>query len=243
MLRIIFCDDDAYFLNIFMNHVNEIFSNMDIETELIGYDSPEKLMEDMHNNQADSCTVSIDALFLDIDMKEVNGFEIAEAAAGMSKPPLIVFISNMDHLVYDSFTYNPFWFLRKSDMKRLSEVLQKLAEYIQMRKDTVLLTIENKKISISVTDIVYIESDDHYVMIHTQSDVFRYKANIGKIAEKLKKYHFVRCHSGFIVSCRYIAKIEKGSIKLKSGKLIPVSRSRQNETVSRFMEYIDSIEI
>jgi DNA-binding LytR/AlgR family response regulator len=128
-------------------------------------------------------------------------------------------------------------------MKRLSEVLQKLAEYIQMRKDTVLLTIENKKISISVTDIVYIESDDHYVMIHTQSDVFRYKANIGKIAEKLKKYHFVRCHSGFIVSCRYIAKIEKGSIKLKSGKLIPVSRSRQNETVSRFMEYIDSIEI
>ena len=45
-------------------------------------------------------------LFLDIDMPEKDGFSVAEELTAMPSKPLIIFLSGMEDLVYQSFAFS-----------------------------------------------------------------------------------------------------------------------------------------
>ena len=92
-------------------------------------------------------------------------------------------------------------------------------------------------------DILYFESGNHRVTLHTEGEKWQYKAGIGKVEEELKQYGFARCHAGFLVNCSHISVIKKGSLKLQTGQVIPVSRNRQKETERKFLEYIRSVRL
>ena len=71
-------------------------------------------------------TLSVDAIFLDIDIPEMNGFQIAKNVRKLYPDCMIIFCSSHNELVYESFEYEPFWFLCKSDYERkLDSVLEK----------------------------------------------------------------------------------------------------------------------
>ena len=258
MMRILFCDDDETFLHILMERTGEILRGMGIEAELTGCQSGEEAMrclglmsqnaQGAHNEQAfpneqmdEMRQTPFDALFLDIDMPGVSGFEIAERVEQMKnrEKPVIVFISQMEHLVYESFSYRPFWFLRKSDLGQLQKLLEGLMKTATGEKYIFSLKYNGRTISLQLKDILYFESDRHYVTLYTISDDYRYKASIGEIAKELEPHYFMRCHVGFLVNCRHISVIKRGQLYLQSGKSIPVSRSRQQEAERGFMKYID----
>ena len=258
MIKILFCDDDEVFLHILIDRVREILKQMGEEPELTGCRSGAELLSCLEQTEQLAKTMwdtapeltagaeedgrirqaPFDALFLDIDMPGMSGFEVAERLGRMKESPLIVFVSQMDHLVYESFSYRPFWFLRKSDLKPLPELLKKLVNAAVKEKFSFSLSSGGKTIAVPLREILYFESHGHYVILHTISDERRYKAGIGEIAGELEPHDFVRCHVGFLVNCRYITAVKKSRLYLQSGEEIAVSRNRQKETERKFMEYL-----
>lgn len=54
-----------------------------------------------------------DILFLDIDMPETNGIDLAVSLKAYEIKPYLIFVSTVESLVYQTFKVNPFWFIRK----------------------------------------------------------------------------------------------------------------------------------
>lgn len=232
-MRFLFCDDDAVFLEFFMDRTEKVLKQMGQLAELIGCSSGKELVEELEKARADG-------IFLDIDMPGISGFQAAEIAGSRQERPAIIFVSQLDHLVYDSFEYSPFWFLRKNDMEELPKLLRKLVKYIDDRYRSYYFEYKGQKVSALISDILYFESSSHNITLYTQENVWRYKGRIGAISDELEKYHFVRCHVGFLVNCRHISLVQTGNLVLDSGQRIPVSRQRQKETGLKFMEYMRS---
>ena len=50
---------------------------------------------------------------LDIDMTPLNGFDTAQSICSISSDTRIVFVTSHEELVFDTFEYTPFYFIRK----------------------------------------------------------------------------------------------------------------------------------
>ena len=96
-----------------------------------------------------------DIFFLDIDLKEKNGIKIAEEIRENNSNAIIIFVSAMNDMVFDSLIVQPFYFIRKDnfdrDMKIACTLIQKyinklfkysplFKEYLKKYLKTILYT-------------------------------------------------------------------------------------------------------
>ena len=235
-MRILFCDDEDIFLDNIMEQTADVLQSLNAEAELVGCSKGSELAEELNKKHGD-------AVFLDIDMAEMSGFDAAEIVSRLPDPPEIIFLTSMDHLVYDSFAYRPFWFLRKSELNRLPEVIEKLLKSVKERQEFYYFESRGRKMSVPLKDILYFESQGHNVTLHMEKNSFVYKARIGKIEEALGRHGLIRCHVGFLVNCSWIGEVKRGMLHLRSGQEISVSRNRQKETEQKFMAYMRSVRL
>lgn len=234
-MRIVICDDDEPFLVLMTELVKTEFQKNGMNIDIESFVSGEDYIKQSH-------IMSEDIVFLDIDMPGLSGFEIAENILQTDTKPIIIFVSNQEHLVFRSFSYNPFWFLRKTHLEELTELIEKAIEQIHIRKKSFSFDTGNQLVSIPLQEIVYFESDNHYVILHSTMTTYRYKARITEISKMLMPYYFARIHVGYLVNCRYITLIQKSDLILETGETLPVSRSRIKEVQDQFIKYTRSIQ-
>lgn len=233
-MTFVFCDDNKTFLEFFMNRIQNILNDMDKKARLVGYNSGAQLIEHMKSGQLHSS----DAVFLDLEMPEFSGFDIASLINGMPDRPVIIFVSNMDDMVYESFAYQPFWFLRKSNMGKLPELIEKLAVRAETCDRTYTFELGGADHSLPLSDIIYFESRNHALNIYTAEKTYIQRQTIANAAAATEPYFFVRCHASFIVNCRHITAVKKGIVTLDNSIDIPVSRNKQKETEAAYMNYL-----
>ena len=78
-MTLVFCDDNKTFLEFFMHRIQNILNDMDKKARLVGYNSGAQLIEHMKSGQLHSS----DAVFLDLEMPEFSGFDIASITDGV----------------------------------------------------------------------------------------------------------------------------------------------------------------
>ncbi len=99
------------------------------------------------------------------------------------------------------------------------ERLQQLKEVVT--KDFIILQDKSK---VYVEELMYIQSDDHYLKVH----LFNKKDNFvrGKISQIIEELppNFIRCHRSYIINENYIEKILINALLLTDGSEVPVSK-------------------
>ena len=99
-----------------------------------------------------------------------------------------------------------------------------LKSHFQDESHPVTFTSDYKKVTLDVSEIIYIESRDTEVWIFATDDrKFRNKTGITQW-ENLLGEDFVRVHRSYVVKKSVIASVESESIRLQGGMEIPVSR-------------------
>ena len=88
-----------------------------------------------------------------------------------------------------------------------------------------------------MADILYIESQDHYMNIYTRDREHHVPESLSELQKRLTE-DFVRCHKGFIVNMSYIYEYGSKRISLKNQKEIPVGRKYSEELKKRYISYI-----
>ena len=188
-----------------------------------------------------------DIVFLDIEMPRLNGFEMLEL---LDDIPLIIFVTAYDQYAVKAFERNAVDYLLKPfTRERLQKALQRAKEQLEHPDTTQPVhsllrehreqqdTIERIAIKtgpririIYVDEIHFIEAQDDYVMIHTESGKFLKQQTMKYFETHLPPSSFVRIHRSYIVRIDFIQQIElyeKDSyiVKLRSGGTLPVSKS------------------
>ena len=84
-----------------------------------------------------------DIYFLDIDMPNCDGFGLAKKIKKINEKAIIIFVSSHDDLVYKSFEFNPFYFVRKEYMERELETAIKYL-VTKIRNNNKYIAIKSK---------------------------------------------------------------------------------------------------
>ncbi len=140
MLRVAICDDNNVFVNKMSQAVKSEFTrqnNEDIELET--YVSSELMFQ--HH-----LIKPFDVIFLDIDMPELDGFQLA-AKISSSNDCYIIFVTNHPELVYDSLYFRPLNFITKSNDSFFTEKLHSVVNQLfnEMKQNTIII-LENKEV-------------------------------------------------------------------------------------------------
>lgn len=207
MIRIAICDDDEYTLNVLKSAIDREFSKHTDDYNVNCYSNGILLLDDNKHT-------AFDVLFLDIDMPKISGFEIAQQFRESFLQCFIIFVTSHADLVYRSFDFQPFNFIQKEPAesfdKTLSSVIDKLMEHMKQHKKIVLENDEETAV-IYYHNIIYIESNKHYLKYHIQNKEtpLIIRGSINEMESEISSYDFVRIHRSYIVNLKYIKSIDK----------------------------------
>jgi two-component system LytT family response regulator len=189
-----------------------------------------------------------DLLFLDIQMPEINGFELLEM---LDEHPKIIFSTAYDQYAIKAFEVNAVDYLLKpydedrfnlaleraihslqSDQKQ-DDTIQKLLQTIQASTrylERILIKQAGRIVIISCREINLIKALDDYAEISSSKESYLIQQSLNHLEERLNPDQFVRVHRSYIVNIdgiRDIVALSSGRYKLylKDGKEIFVSRS------------------
>ena len=152
MYYIALCDDNIEFLNLLSDMLETEFGEIVSPKYKIAFEkfNSGRSLLDFAKNQ------KISVLFLDIDMPEMTGFDVAKVLGNENKDMLIIFVSAYDNFVYESFDYSPFQFIRKS---RLPDDLKKIVTRINDKLFAPIKHIElqllDESVNIDIKKILY----------------------------------------------------------------------------------------
>lgn len=247
MLRIAICDDEILAAQQIAKTVSMEFKDKNVDTEVCLFTNGQNLIDEFINKP-------FDVLFLDIYMPDVSGFNVAKKIRDLSTETYIIFITAKDDLVFDSFDYYPFQFIRKETFfepnisnnnhvsLNIRKTIGRLIEHISDKKQFILQDINKKQHLVFPSKIEYIESDKHYLnyYISGNTEPFRQRSKISDKCKELSDAGIVRIQKKYAVNLRHIKFIdnEYDQVIMKSGKKLPVSKTYKNELKESFKIYL-----
>ncbi|MBD5137607.1 MAG: response regulator transcription factor [Lachnospiraceae bacterium] len=230
-MRVILLDDDQSFLKLITDNLKELFISSDIEVDICSvYDISEfeKLLDEGEP----------DVVFLDIDIPEKSGIEIADELRKRYEGIDIIFLTNREDLVFQSIHYLPFRFIRKSKLDlELKEAVDSYIKYYIDKKVMYTFEIMGEKVPVFLSEIIYMESEKHYIKIHNKREVLFVRGNIGDLEKKLNMYKFIRIQRSFLVNLRHITKVTGKSVLMSNGDELNIKRGSMEYIRNCFFEY------
>ena len=110
-------------------------------------------------------------------------------------------------------------------------------------KNLSLTNKEQGKQWVSIKDILYIESDKHYVIYHIADNkqTFRVRDSISRLQEQLFEDNFVIVHRQYLVNLRHISGInkKKDTIIFVQGFELPMSRKRKSDVNKKITDFFN----
>jgi two-component system LytT family response regulator len=201
-----------------------------------------------------------DLVFLDVQMPEMDGFQVVEAV-GIEQMPVTIFVTAYDRYAIRAFDSNAVDYLLKpfaSD--RLSRAVARARDRCQGRQDKETarrlfsllgsryqfdyvqrLTVASggRILFVSVAEIDWIEAEGNYARLHVERRIYDVRETLQALMEKLDPREFIRIHRSTIVNIRRIREVQpwfQGShmVLLQSGEELRMSRY-QRDAVDRLL--------
>lgn len=186
-----------------------------------------------------------DLLLLDINLgNRKDGIDIAEKINELYQIPFIFLTANSDSVTIDrakkvkpnAYLVKPF---KKEELYAAIEIVfsNHSSKIVQENikpviKDFVFLKENHRFIKLQFSEIIYVESCENYVVVHTRdkkNSIIR--STFSDFLTQLPSNDFIRTHRGFAVQVKFIENIEPTEL-IASGHKIPVSNTYKAELYS-----------
>lgn len=177
-----------------------------------------------------------DILLLDVEMKNMNGIELAKRIRKDNNRAEIIFITSHFEFVGEGYEVDALHYLIKPiSVEKLTQVLTKAAEKLSVEPPSVVISCEGETVKLYESDILYVESFLHYIVIHTKDNEYKIKENISVFENKVSDV-FYRIHRSYLVSLKYITRISRTSVNIGNTEL-PLSRGKYDNINRAFIEH------
>ncbi len=174
------------------------------------------------------------AIFLDIDMPEMNGIELANILAEKYEDLSFVFATAHPDYALEAFRlYSVDYIIKPFDQERIKKTVRKLITNKSEELAEISLTIKTKdrQIFLKPSNILYVETCSNGNIIKTLNKMYVTKENMGSLEKRLQQYNFFRCHRSYLVNLQYIREIFPSGrtfeILLDREEKIPLSRKQE----------------
>lgn len=227
------CDDEEMILSVSEVYVREISKKINLDIEIFCFKSGIELLEFVKNNNR------LDLLFLDIDMKDLNGISTAVQLRMLKKDTVIIFVTGHREFAIDAFEVDAVGYIVKPvDPVKMEKLMKKAINLLIMTRNKIvntmlIITEENIKKRIPQYKIMYIEKEKNQCAIHTLENVHYCYTTIAKIVEELDDY-FWQINQGTIINKKYIKDIKGNDVILKNDLVFSLGRKFSKQVKEQF---------
>lgn len=230
-MNILICDDEENYVNNIKEYVSIFMKQHGFDESIDTFSSGEDAIESSKSN-------SYDIAFLDVEIGNVKGTEIAALLKEKNKHVIIFIITAYDKYLDEAMDLNVLRFLTKPiNVKRLNSGLEKAITLIDNSIVDVYLKKNTSIIKVPTNNIIYIEIVDRTTKIVTDKEVYISSSNIKYWKEKLKASFFYNVHTSFIINMKFITKYRRDLVELNYKYEIPVAYRKRTEFRNYFLNY------
>lgn len=232
MLNIAVCDDENKICDLYSNKLQVILNTEQISAKISCYCNSKHFFENLPNTR-------YDIVFLDIDMPEITGLQIAKEMLSFANKPLLVFVTNQDALVYQSFQYHPFSFIRKNYFnEEIERVLLSAIQELLKKDYRYVFRYESELMSLALSEILYFEACGNYLNIYTHNNSYRCRETMANMEKEISERGFIRIHKGFLLNQEAVFRIGRDEVSLMDGTVLPIGRSNKDAVKQKLMRYL-----
>ncbi|TVX85240.1 LytR/AlgR family response regulator transcription factor [Paenibacillus agilis] len=193
-----------------------------------------------------------DVIFLDIQLSDATGIEIAERLKEDGCQSAIVFATAYDEYALKAFELNATdYILKPYEEARIQQTVEKLAQRLAVpasqpaaasgssvsaasktleRTERLAVTVDERIAVLHVDRIIFIESEEGKAVVVTEGQRYKVSEALTVLERKLNHPSMLRVHRSYLVNVDYVREIEPWFhstyvMKMKDGASIPVSRT------------------
>ncbi|MBQ3514074.1 MAG: response regulator transcription factor [Lachnospiraceae bacterium] len=237
MIKIAICDDDKKITTQLEDVIEDYLKQLGIRYEINIFFDGKELMQHMEKEQTE-----YDVIFLDIEMKDMDGMETARQIRKKNQIVLILFVTSHTSYAIEAYSVHPFQFIVKPiDEKIVCDYFQQAYEVITAGEFYYEYKYNKEYYRILVNDIMYFESEKRMIRIYLKDGIIKqYYDKLNLIQEKFQdsKADFWRIHQSILVNSRYVVKKAFDYIELTNGKRLSISEDRRREINAHYVEKI-----
>lgn len=226
------CDDEEYQIKLNGLYLREIASKNSYDIKCHGFKTGRQVLKYLTVN-------SLDILFLDIDLGEESGIEVATELAEKYPELVVIFVTGHREFTGEAFEVEAMGYLVKPfDIKKMESILSKAllqVSAIQKKQEEreIVITDENLKKKININDILYIQRQHSKCIIYTRHRTYNVYETMTSLYERLGE-GFLRINQGEVLNMREIFEIRSNVVVLKSGIQMSIGRTYRKEVLEKY---------
>lgn len=203
---------------------------------------------------------SPDLVFLDVQMPQMNGFDVIEAV-GSDKMPLVIFVTAYDQHALKAFQVRALDYLLKPfDRERFTDALQRARKQLereetgdlgrrllalvkdlrrdQPRSDRLVVKSGGRLFFLRADEIDWVEAAGNYVRLHVGPASHLLRETMNAIEGRLDPEKFFRIHRSRIVNMERIQELQpwlngEYAVLLRTGTRLTLSRGYREKLQDR----------
>ena len=222
-IRVAVCDDERSQTEYLTAKLSEWAALNDHLCDVFSFPSAEAFLFAYGENKL------FDVLLLDIEMKEMNGVELARRIREENETVQIIFITGYSDYMSQGYDVGALHYLLKPISKeKLFQVLDRAAANLRKAEKRLTVSVNRQTEYIPLSKIVYLEAQMNYTVVYTKTAEYRVKTPLSDLEKKLDD-GFFRCQRSFIVNLAEIHTVKRDSVILKNGRSVPISRGMREQ--------------
>lgn len=181
-----------------------------------------------------------DAVFMDIQMPEIDGMKAAEHLRKVDRRVCLVFVTMMVQYAVEGYKVDALSYLVKPvSYFPFSVVMDKIMERVHESETEVKLSIRSgsQLRRIYARDVFYVEVRDHYLIYHTREGEFSELGKMSELEERLQGQHFFRGAKCYLINLAYVGRMEGESVYVGDDRLI-LSRRRHHDFMLALNQFL-----
>lgn len=186
-------------------------------------------------------SIPYDLYILDIDMPETNGFELAEQIHKQNSKAAVVFCTNYENLVYESFKLNTFFFARKSLLEKdLNTAIHKYIQNFSHIRSAYTVKRSGTVQVIPYEDILYFEVSHNDLFIHLKNrETVTERKTLKKVMEEVKGADFLQIDKSLLINALHINSIKDNTVYLDNGQKMPIPQSNLRSVLNAYLFFTE----
>lgn len=179
-----------------------------------------------------------DIIFMDIQMKFVDGMTAAEEIRRKDAEVIIIFITNMTQYAIRGYEVNALdYVLKPVTYFAFSQKLGRAVSRIKRRGSTyIVIQIKGGIVRLNAADIYYIESAGHNLIYHTAGAEYISAQTMKQAEEQLEAMSFSRANKCYLINLEHVEGIQDKCAVVKGDKL-QISRPRMSDFMQELTKY------
>lgn len=214
------CDDDGQQVQQLEQIVRQWAGAAGISCNVRGFSSAEAFWFAYQENR------SWEILFLDVEMAGMSGIQLARKLRADGCRGEIIFITSHFEFIGEGYEVDALHYLVKPvTQEKVFSVLTRAAERLAAEPPSVVITREGETVKLYESEMIYVESFLHDLVIHTAGAQYRIRESISVFEQKLSG-DFFRVHRSYLVNLKKVRCIGRSSVTLEGGGTVPVARGK-----------------